>query len=217
MEIVISLFQLILVSVVIKNFIGSYMKLRRKYNKMWTIDYFNILFNTIRLTMIDIIHIFRRVHRLIYRYFKFEEFEYNYNEVQNSIKSMTPREFELFCANLLNESKKYMYAKATEVSCDGGKDVIARDSKGNKVYVECKHYREGHNVGRPEVQKLIGACAADGVKKSIFITTSSYSSEAIEYAKKIDGLELWDMRGILNFINTIERRRIAYVLSYLEE
>lgn len=54
-------------------------------------------------------------------------------------------------------------------------------------------------VGRPELQKFVGALAGQGAKKGIFITTSSFTKEAKEYAPKndtkivlIDGEELAD-------------------------
>lgn len=52
-------------------------------------------------------------------------------------------------------------------------------------------------VGRPELQKFVGALAGQGAKKGIFITTSSFSREALDYAPKnetkivlIDGQQL---------------------------
>lgn len=56
-------------------------------------------------------------------------------------------------------------------------------------------------VGRPDVQKFVGALAGQGAQKGIFITTSQFSKEAVEFAKKnltykivlIDGVKLADL------------------------
>ena len=39
-------------------------------------------------------------------------------------------------------------------------------------------------VGRPEIQKFLGALAGQGASKGIFITTSQFSKEAISFAAK---------------------------------
>ena len=52
-------------------------------------------------------------------------------------------------------------------------------------------------MGRPEVQKFVGALAGQGAKKGIFITTSNFTKEALDYTPKnetkivlIDGEQL---------------------------
>lgn len=41
-------------------------------------------------------------------------------------------------------------------------------------------------MGRPEIQKFAGALMGKSAKKGIFITTSSFTKEAVEFALKID-------------------------------
>ena len=55
----------------------------------------------------------------------------------------------------------------------------------------------GNVVGRPELQKFVGALAGQGAKKGIFITTSNFTKEALDYTPKnetkivlIDGEQL---------------------------
>lgn len=116
--------------------------------------------------------------------FIFKDVEYNYDEIIDKINKMSPRYFELFCATLLDENKNYMHAKATEVSCDGGMDVIATDCHFNKIYIECKHYVKDNHVGRPEVQKLIGACVADNVKESNFYNNKQLFTRGLRICRK---------------------------------
>ena len=42
-----------------------------------------------------------------------------------------------------------------------------------------------NSVGRPEIQSFVGALAGQHAQKGIFITTSEFSSGALDYAKNI--------------------------------
>jgi restriction system protein len=72
-------------------------------------------------------------------------------------------------------------------SGDGGVDgVINEDRLGlDRVYVQAKRYAEGNVVGRPEVQKFVGSLVGLGATKGVFVTTSKFSNEAIEYARHL--------------------------------
>lgn len=71
-------------------------------------------------------------------------------------------------------------------SGDEGIDgIIKEDPLGlDIIYLQAKRY-EG-TVGRPDIQKFAGALQGQRAKKGIFITTSSYSKEAKDFAAKID-------------------------------
>lgn len=78
---------------------------------------------------------------------------------------------------------------------DGGKDIILWDDANDKYYVEVKRYNGENTVGRPILQKLYGAMVADGVEYGYVVTTSTFTKEAVEWAKGvniqlIDGKEL---------------------------
>ena len=45
--------------------------------------------------------------------------------------------------------------------------------------------REG-SVGRPEIQRFVGALHGKRAKKGVFITTGSFSSDAIDYVARIE-------------------------------
>jgi len=49
---------------------------------------------------------------------------------------------------------------------------------------EAKRWQHGNVVGRPDIQKFVGALAGQGAKKGIFITTSSFTKEALDYQPK---------------------------------
>lgn len=76
--------------------------------------------------------------------------------------------------------------KAIGRSGDEGIDgTIKEDKLGlDIVYVQAKRWKPGNVVGRPEIHKFVGALAGQGAKKGIFITTSNFSKEALEYTPK---------------------------------
>lgn len=71
-------------------------------------------------------------------------------------------------------------------SGDEGIDgIIKEDPLGlDIIYLQAKRW-EG-TVGRPEIQKFAGALQGQRARKGIFITTSSFSSEALDYVSMID-------------------------------
>ena len=71
-------------------------------------------------------------------------------------------------------------------SGDEGIDgIIKEDPLGlDIIYLQAKRY-EG-TIGRPDIQKFAGALQGQRAKKGIFITTSSYSREARDFAAKIE-------------------------------
>jgi restriction system protein len=72
-------------------------------------------------------------------------------------------------------------------SGDGGVDgVINEDRLGlDRVYVQAKRYGVDATVGRPEVQSFVGSLVGLGATKGVFVTTSSYSSQAVEYVRHL--------------------------------
>lgn len=71
-------------------------------------------------------------------------------------------------------------------SGDEGIDgIIKEDRLGlDIVYVQAKRWE--NPVSRPEIQKFAGALQGQRAKKGIFITTSTFTKEARDYAEKID-------------------------------
>ncbi|MBV8666302.1 MAG: restriction endonuclease [Burkholderiaceae bacterium] len=69
---------------------------------------------------------------------------------------------------------------------DGGVDgVIKEDRLGlDQIFIQAKRWQG--NVGRPDIQKFVGALQGQRARKGIFITTSSYTAEAVDYASRID-------------------------------
>ena len=112
----------------------------------------------------------------------------NSHSIQDIVDQFSecPTEFENFCANLF---QKMGYATmVTPPTNDGGYDIwLERDEK--TAIVECKCYCETHSVGRPVIQKLVGANSVKGADSMFLITTSNFSAGAIQYAQEV-GVEL---------------------------
>jgi restriction system protein len=75
---------------------------------------------------------------------------------------------------------------------DGGIDgVISLDRLGlEKVYIQAKRWQG--SVGRPELQAFYGALAGHKARKGVFIATSTYTAQAIDFAKSVEGMVLID-------------------------
>ena len=66
---------------------------------------------------------------------------------------------------------------------EGIDGIIKEDKLGlDIIYIQAKRW-EG-SVGRPEIQKFVGALAGQGAKKGIFITTSRFTPEAKDYTPR---------------------------------
>ena len=111
-------------------------------------------------------------------------------ELLSKLKSVHPSFFERIVVELL---VKMGYGgtiqdagKAIGKSGDEGIDgIIKEDKLGlDVIYIQAKRW-EGV-VGRPEIQKFVGALAGQRAKKGVFITTSYFTKEATEYALQMD-------------------------------
>ena len=107
-----------------------------------------------------------------------------------NIKNCSPDFFEKLVVDLLLKIGYGGYrldaGRAIGGTRDGGIDgIIKEDKLGlDAIYIQAKRW-EG-TVGRPEIQKFIGALLGQKAKKGIFITTSKFSPDAKEYAKGIE-------------------------------
>lgn len=90
-------------------------------------------------------------------------------------------------------------------SGDGGIDgIIKEDRLGlDTIYIQAKRWQG--NVGRPEIQKFVGALQGQRARKGVFITTSSFTADAIDYASRIDiKVVLIDGRQLANLMMDID-------------
>ena len=91
--------------------------------------------------------------------------------------------------------------KAIGKSGDEGIDGIIKEDKLGLdiIYVQAKRWE--NVVGRPEIQKFAGALQGQRAKKGIFITTSGFTKDAIDFATKIDSkIILIDGEQLANYL-----------------
>lgn len=112
------------------------------------------------------------------------------SELLQKIKDSPPKFFERTVIGLLVKmgyggsikDAGQVVGKSGDEGIDG---TIKEDKLGlDIIYIQAKRW-EG-TVSRPEVQKFAGALQGQRAKKGIFITTSNFSNEAEEYARRID-------------------------------
>jgi restriction system protein len=111
-------------------------------------------------------------------------------EILSAVKESSPSFFERVVVDLLVKmgygGNRQDAGKAMGKSGDGGIDgIIKEDRLGlDVIYIQAKRW-EG-SVGRPEIQKFAGALQGQRARKGVFITTSNFTKEAIEYASLIE-------------------------------
>jgi restriction system protein len=123
-------------------------------------------------------------------------------DVLTKVKSCSPEFFERLVVKLLTAmgygGSLADAGKAIGKSGDGGIDgVIKEDKLGlEQIYIQAKRW-DNTSVGRPEIQKFVGALHGKRARKGIFLTTSTFTKDADEYATGletkvilIDGLQL---------------------------
>jgi restriction system protein len=110
-------------------------------------------------------------------------------QVLERLYAVTPAQFEQIVLEVLTKlgfgGGQSQRAKVTGGPGDGGIDgIIDEDALGlDRIYVQAKRYAKDNSIGRPEIQKFAGVLAGEGVTKGVFITTSSFSKEARDFAK----------------------------------
>lgn len=112
------------------------------------------------------------------------------SELLARVKGSSPKFFERLVVELLLKmgyggSRKEAGDAIGKAGDEGIDGIINEDRLGlDVIYIQAKKW-EGV-VGRPEVQKFVGALHGKRAKKGVFITTSTFSSEAGDYVARID-------------------------------
>lgn len=107
-------------------------------------------------------------------------------ELTRQILNNHPSFFEHLVVDLLL-AMGYGYDKSSGIVVggphDGGIDgIVYEDKLGlDRIYLQAKRYKPGNTVGRQDLQAFVGAM--QNIQKGVFITTSSFTKEAYEYAK----------------------------------
>jgi Holliday junction resolvasome RuvABC ATP-dependent DNA helicase subunit len=118
------------------------------------------------------------------------------------ISDLSGIEFERLIVKLL--ATMGFRAEMTKPTGDGGIDIEAtldHPLVGGRYLVQCKRFAEGTAVGSPAIREFYGAVVADRrAIKGIFITNSTFSSQAREFASNLP-IELIDGRRLMVLIS----------------
>lgn len=111
-------------------------------------------------------------------------------EVLERILEQSPTFLERLVLKLL-EAMGYGGVEALSQHLGGPGDegldgVIRQDALGlDVVYVQAKRYAPDRRIGRPDIQGFVGALTGARADRGIFITTSSFTSDARAYVDRI--------------------------------
>ena len=127
------------------------------------------------------------------------------SELMDKIMSHEPEFFERLVVDLLLKMG-YGYDNQSGAvvgkSHDGGIDgIINEDKLGlDRIYIQAKRYAKDHKVTRPDLQSFVGAM--EGVQKGVFITTSTFTKDGIEYILKLQhkNIKLIDGELLLSYM-----------------
>lgn len=112
------------------------------------------------------------------------------SELLDTITSCSPEFFERLVIDVLIKmgygGSRKEAGQAIGKSGDEGIDGIIKEDKLGLdiIYIQAKRWE--NTVGRPEIQKFAGALQGQRARKGIFITTSNFTKDALDYVKNIE-------------------------------
>jgi restriction system protein len=148
------------------------------------------------------------------------------------IAELSPTFFERLVVDLIvamgyggdRQSVAQRLGRSGDQGIDG---LVNEDPLGlDVVYIQAKRYAADNTIGRELIQQFAGALVGQGASKGVFVTTSSFSRGAVDYAQRvpqriilIDGAELTRLMaqyGVgVRTERTVDLKRLD--LDYFEE
>ena len=116
-------------------------------------------------------------------------------EVLEALRTVSPGHFEVIVLDVLHRMG-YGASRADLQRVGGSGDagidgIISLDKLGlEKVYVQAKRWQS--SVGRPDVQAFYGALAGQRANKGVFITTSSFTAQALDFVRSVERVVVVD-------------------------
>lgn len=111
-------------------------------------------------------------------------------EILDKIKGNSPQFFERLVVDIMvaigyggsHADAGKSIGKSGDEGIDG---IIKEDRLGlDVIYLQAKRW--AGSVGRPEIQKFVGALHGKRAQKGVFITTGTFSADAMSYVESID-------------------------------
>lgn len=122
-----------------------------------------------------------------------------------ALEHLTPGKFELFCRALVRKmnvdiDETLGVAQSGDGGIDGYGYMTTDDFRTTRVAIQAKKWSQNHLVSSPEIDKFRGAMDKYRAEYGIFITTSSYTRDAVRASRigtrvitLIDGDRLTDL------------------------
>lgn len=113
-------------------------------------------------------------------------------ELLEKVKSNTWQFFEDLVVDLMVKmgyggSRNKAGEKLKRTNDEGIDGIINEDKLGlDVIYLQAKKWTTEGGIGRPEIQKFVGALHGQRARKGVFITTSYFAKTSYEYVKTID-------------------------------
>jgi restriction endonuclease Mrr len=134
---------------------------------------------------------------------------------------LTQYKFEEWCIYVL-ESMGYKNLTNVSELIEGGVNIIAPD-KNKTTYISTRLYglesddKKNLNdkyfkIGRPELQKFVGALVHDNITDGILITTGDFTEEAINYVKSLPAMYsvvLIDGITLTKYLRKLRKKEIS--------
>ena len=124
------------------------------------------------------------------------------------------RRFEALCATLFAQGG--FEARAQSHGADGGVDIwlYSQHAEGPAAVVQCKHWL-GKPVGIKEVREFYGVMASHKLQRGTFATTSTFTTEARQFAKD-NGISALDGHTLLALIasRTLPQQQALLAIAY---
>lgn len=112
-------------------------------------------------------------------------------ELLDRMRGVSPAFFEKLVIDLLvamgyggsHDDAAAVIGRTGDEGIDG---IIKEDRLGlENIYVQAKRWKEGSTVGRPDIQQFAGALQGQKARKGVYITTSSFTRDARDYARAV--------------------------------
>jgi HJR/Mrr/RecB family endonuclease len=99
----------------------------------------------------------------------------------HQLTSLSPTDFEQLVGSFY--SARGYSTQVTQQSADRGIDVVARGDE-ETLAIQAKRYTGSNKVGRPTVQKVVGAATQAGADRAVVVTTSGFTNAAMSAARE---------------------------------
>jgi restriction endonuclease Mrr len=131
-----------------------------------------------------------------------EEVKKYFKKYPEKMHELTSRKFEELIASILEDMD--LDVQLTKATRDGGRDIIATMKNALTsmlIFVECKKYSPDFKVDVSVIREVAGVHTFRKPEKSIIVTTSTFTKDAIEEAKLLNGkMELKDYEKLKEWL-----------------